>query len=398
MLKLELTLKFLFINDYLNKLLFRKVKREVVMRKIMVLFIAILISIFSCTESNKILEIGGILPLTGDLAIYGKKMKRGIDLAVEEINQNGGINGLPIKMIYENDQGESKVSVVAMQKLITVNKVEVIIGGAISSTALPAVPIAERNEVVLFSPAATSPKLTRISSYFFRNWPSDIYDGTAMGRFAAIELKLNNSAVLFVNNEWGLAISDIYKKTFKKNGGTILISESYEQNSADFRSQLTKIKTHNPEAIYIPGYLKELINILIQKQELGIEAKILSAYGFYDPQILEKAGKAAEGAIFTVPTYSSESDDIKIQDYVNKFNDKYGEEPDIWSAQAYDALMIISNALKKGAKTGKDIRDELLKIEKYDGVSGETSFDKNGEVIKPLKFMIVKNGKFVEFN
>ena len=346
------------------------------MRKILILICIISISftIFACQKGSeeKVVKIGAVLPLTGDIAVYGLKMKKGIDLAVKQINDKGGINGKQIKVLYEDDQADPKTSVSTVQKLITTEKISVIIGGAISATALPSVPVIDKNKVVLFSPAATTPKLSGMSKYFFRNWPSDIYDGTAMGKFAIKELKLKKVAVLYVNNEWGVAISEVFAETFKKYGGEIAVMENYEQNTTDFRTQLTKIMSQEPEAIYIPGYLKELINVLRQKKEMGIKATMLSAYGFYDPKILELTRDAADGAIFTVPTYDPENPSMVVKNYVRSFQAEYGEKPDIWSAQAYDAMNIIALALKKGAKTGPEIRDEIARVKNFEGVSGLT--------------------------
>jgi branched-chain amino acid transport system substrate-binding protein len=342
-------------------------------------------------------RIGAVLPLTGDLAIYGQKMKRGIDLAISQANAQGGVKGRHIQVHYEDDQGDPKTSIAATQKLITVDGVKVIIGGAISATALPCIPIIDRSHVVLFSPAATSPSLSGASKYFFRNWPPDTYDGTAMGEFAAKSLRLKQVAVLYVNNEWGVAISKIFTDTFQADGGRVTITESYEPNATDFRTQLTKIAARRPEAIYIPGYLKELITILRQKQELRITAKVLSAYGFYDPQILQQDGGVAEGAIFTAPAYDPDNQDPGVTSFVTAFHKAYGDKPDIWAAQAYDAARIVLSALQTGASTGPEIRDVIAKVKGFDGVTGRTSFDANGDVQKPLRFLTVRSGQFTNY-
>ena len=164
------------------------------------------------TQSDEI-KIGSILPLTGDLAVYGENMKNGMDLAVLQINEQGGINGKNLVVIYEDDQGDPKSSVSAFQKLITVDKVPVVVGVPFSSSALPIAPIADKEEVVLFSVAASSPDLTGISKYFFRNWPSDTYEGAMMGEFTADELKLQNISVLYANDEWGVGILQVFEKT-----------------------------------------------------------------------------------------------------------------------------------------------------------------------------------------
>src|ERR1035437_2788431 len=285
------------------------------------------------SRSAQVVQIGAVLPLTGDLAIYGQRMKRGIDLAISQANAQGVVAARHAQVDYEDDQGDPKTSIAATQKLITVNGVKVIIGGATSATALPCIPIIDRSHVVLFSPAATSPSLSGASTYFFRNWPTDTYDGTAMGEFAAKSLRLKEVAVLYVNNEWGVAISKIFTETFQAIGGKVTITESYEPNATDFRTQLTKIAARRPEALYIPGYLKELITMIRKKQELRISAKLLSAYGFYDPQILQQDGGAAEGAIFTAPAYDPDNRDPGVTNFVAAFHEAYGDKPDIWAAQ-----------------------------------------------------------------
>jgi len=342
-------------------------------------------------------RIGAVLPLTGDLAIYGQKMKRGIDLAISQVSAEGGVAGRHVQVDYEDDQGDPKTSIAATQKLITVDGVKVIIGGAISATALPCIPIIDRSHVVLFSPAATSPSLSGASKYFFRNWPPDTYDGTAMGEFAAKSLRFKEVAVLYVNNEWGVAISKIFTDTFQANGGRVTITESYEPNGTDFRTQLTKIAVRRPEAIYIPGYLKELITILRQKQELRISTKVLSAYGFYDPQILQQDGGAAEGAIFTAPAYDPDNQDPGVTRFVSAFHKVYGDKPDIWAAQAYDAARIVIAALQTGVVSGPEIRNAIAKVKDFDGVTGRTSFNANGDVQKPLRFLTVRYGQFANY-
>ncbi len=355
-------------------------------------------TLIGCKKQSEEIKIGVILPLTGDIAVYGQKMKNGIDLAVEEINKSGGIKTKKLVVLYEDDQGDPKSSVAAFRKLITTEKVPAIIGGAISACALSVAPIADKEKVVLFSPAATSPKLTGISEYFFRNWPSDVYEGLVMGRFAADTLELSKVAILYVNNDWGVGLSKEFEKSFTRGGGSIVVKESFDQGASDFRTQLTKILKAKPQAIYIIGYLKELLILLRQKEEMGIKIQLLSTYGFYDPQILQEIGKAAEDAIFTAPIFDPGSPTKIVETYVKEYEAKYGVKPDIWSAQAYDVMNVVALALKKGAKTGSEIQAEIAKVKNFEGVSGLTSFDEKGDVVKPLRFMTVRNGVFVDYS
>ncbi len=354
--------------------------------------------IFGCKkQEEKEIEVGAILPLTGDAAIYGNEIKKGMDMSLEEINQNGGINGKVIKIIYEDDAGDAKTGVSALTKLIKVDKVPVVIGGAMSSVASAIAPIAQQNGVVLLSPTATAPDLSNIGNYFFRIWPSDNYDGTIMADFATKELRLSRFSILYVNNDYGKGIEEVFKNRVEENGGKILSSEGYEIGATDFKSQLTKIKSHDPEAIYLPGYYKELAGILKQAKELGIKSKILSVNSFYNPNLIKLAGSAAEGAIFTYPVFDAESSTPIIKNFVSKFSQKYSKKPDAFAAQGYDALKIVAYAIKHGGFNSEEIQKAMSKINNYIGVSGRMSFDTNGDVVKKLRMLTVKNGRFIPY-
>ncbi|MDI6780354.1 MAG: ABC transporter substrate-binding protein [Bacteroidota bacterium] len=261
-------------------------------RKNFLLAALVILFVVGCGKKEpEVIKIGAILPLTGDLAVYGQKMKNGIDFALSR-SQEGVPLEYRIEVMYEDDRGDPKTSVAGFQKLISVEKVPIVIGGAISSCALAVAPIADKEKVVLFSPAATSPKLTGISSYFFRNWPSDVYEGSIMADFVANNLKITQISVLYVNNDWGLGILKAFKERFQKHSGSLLVEESFSPGTTDFRSQWTKIKKSNPLAVYVIGYIKELLPLLKQKKEMGIKVQILSSSGFYDEQILQQEASA----------------------------------------------------------------------------------------------------------
>ena len=358
--------------------------------------VVVILFITGCQRAGKSpVELGAILPLTGDAAIYGQELKNGIELAREEINNAGGIKGKKIEVKYEDDRGQPKEGVTAIQKLINVDKVPVIIGGATSSVALSVAPIAVEKKVVLLSPTATAPALSKVGKYFFRIWPSDNYDGLIMAQFAYDKLSLKKVAILYVNTEYGQGIEGVFRKEFEKRGGTILTSESYELGATDFRGQIAKIKQLEPEAIYLPGYYKELAGILKQAKELGIKSTFLSVNSFYDPKLLEIVGASAEGAVFTYPTYDPKSEDPLTKKFVDAFKNKYKKEPDAFAAQGYDAMKVVAEAIQIGSFSRDGILDAMVQIKDFPGVAGNISFDENGDVHKPLRFLTVRKGKFV---
>jgi branched-chain amino acid transport system substrate-binding protein len=341
------------------------------------------------TDNQKaIVKIGAILPLTGDASVYGKAIKNGIDLAYNES---------PIKdriqIIYEDDAGQAQTGVTAINKLAEQN-VNVIVGGAMSSVAAAIAPISKDKKITLLSPTATLPSLTNAGEYFFRLWPSDNYDGEIMANHAYNSLGIKKVAVLYVNLDYGVGINQVFTDKFKGLGGSVVYDDGYAQGATDFRTQLQKVKESGAEALFLPGYYQEIANILKQAKELNLKIQILSVNSFYDPKLLEIAGPVAEGAIFTYPTFDNESKDAVTSKFVEKYNAAYNEKPDAFAAQGYDSFKVIESLIQAGNTDNEAIKNALSKVQNFEGVAGKFSFDENGDVIKDLRIMTVKNGKF----
>ena len=348
----------------------------------------------NCAKKPAEFAIGAICPLTGDAAVYGAWFKKGLDLAVEEINAAGGINGIKVKIIYEDSRALPEDGVSAMSKLVNIQKVPVVIGAMASSVTLAVAPIAERTKTVLISPASSSPKITQAGDYIFRNWPSDLFEGREMADFAYSELGIKKIAILYINNDYGLGIKEVFEKHFERLGGEIIITERYEQGGTDFRTQLTKIKDRQPEAIYLPTMAKEAGLILKQAKEIGVKSRFLSIMGIEAPTMLEIAGDAAEGVIYSYPGFDPDSPYDIVQEFQEKYKVKYGEKAEAFAAHAYDAMKIVALAIERGGYTPEGIKDALYKIKDFPGVAGLTTFDENGDVIKQVMIKIIKEGKF----
>lgn len=341
--------------------------------------------------------MGALLPLTGDIAEYGKRCKAGIDLAVKQINERGGINGALLNVIYEDSRGIPRDGVTAFQKLVSVDKVKAVIGPVASSVALAVEPIATKNRVILFSPAASSPKLTGISEYFFRDWPSDVFEATVLAEFVHSKLGLRAIAILYVNNEYGIGLKSEFMRRFQELKGTVPIVESYEQGASDFRSQLTKIKAAEPNAVYLAGYHREMAAATKQIRELGMSMQILGDGDYGVQELLKIAGSAAEGAIFSIPEYDPTRGGESMRLFAESFRKEYGSEPSIFEANAYDAVMLLAVAIAKVGVSTDRIADHLASIKNYDGASGTISFGPDREVVKPVSIKVVRDGAFTYY-
>ena len=352
----------------------------------------------SCAKEPKEIKIGAILPLTGDAAVWGTSLKEGMDLALEEINENGGIQGKPIKLIYEDDKANPADGVAAVQKLLVTDKVKGIVGVANSSVALAIIPIITKEKVIFVSGGASSPKLTGSSPYFFRTWPSDIQEAYAMAKFAVKDKGYKNIAILYINNEYGIGLKESFSRKVLEYGGAILGAELFEQEATDFRTQISKIKALNPEAIYVIGNPKEMARCIRQIKELGIKTQLLSISTLNEPEIVPQiAGDAIEGIFVTDVSFDPKSSDPNTQNFISKFRAKYNKEPGILTVTGYDALKVLSYAMSKVGFDADRIAAELRELKDYPGAGGKLSFTEGGDVIRPVRIAIVKDGKFAKY-
>lgn len=356
------------------------------------LYCLILLFIAGCGKKEKnVITIGAVLPLTGNSASYGKSAQKGIGLALANYQLLNSSDSL--RIIYEDTQAQPTLGVNAVQKLITQDKVQIIIGAMASSVTLAIAPIAENNKVLLISPASSAPEITYAGDYIFRTAYSDVYEGRVLADYAYIEKKIKRFDILYINNAYGLGISNEFKKTIIGLGGDIVKELPFNQNQINFKVEASKIKSSNIGGLLIFGY-KELGEILNQLAEQGVKCEIFSSVMFEDPYIIKVAGKNANGVIYTYPSFNLKSSNSVVKDFVSAFTNRYNEPPDIYAALAYDATNIILQGISKVGYSADKLKEYLYNLHGYEGVTGKTSFDKNGDVIKDLGLKIVKNERF----
>ena len=338
------------------------------------------------------IRIGATLPLSGDAAVWGKNTQEGIELALEEVNSAGGVLGRPLKVLYEDTQAMPQEGVTAYQRLTNVERVSVIIDDSVSSVTLAMAPMAMRDQVVILATGAKAPKISEAGEFIFRIWNSESYEGEFAAEYAYGKLGLRRAAILFIENDYGVGLEEVFRTEFTKRGGQITTSEGFAQNATDMRTQLTKIAGGTPEALYLVGYPKEIPIAIKQGLELGLNVQLLGTVAMFDPQLIESAGEAAEGLIFPYPRDPSGE---HVDRFLQAFREKHGNEPGITADVGYDAVKMIAEAIKlSGGTTGDDIRRGLNMLRDYPGVSGVMTFDEHGDVHKPMGMKMVTGGQF----
>ena len=342
-------------------------------------------------------KIGSTLPLTGDLAMYGLSEQKGVDLAIDQVNRKGGINGIKLKGIHEDNQGEAGAAVSTVQKLIHIDKVPAIVGAATSTRTMAICPIAEANKVVLISPGATATAIsTRCGSYTFRVIASDGYQGVTMANLV-LNLKYREAGVMYMNNDYGRGLRDVFVSSFEKKGGKVLISTACEATGKDFRTELLKVKASGPKVVALVADPVLAAIIFRQANELGMKVQWVASEATKAPETIDLAGDAVEGVIVmaafvgtTTPEY------IEFQ---KAHKALYGVEPGVFSDFAYDATMMVISAIKAMGYSGPKIKEGLMKIGRnYRGVTGIKTFDEYGDVTGEFVPYIVENGKYVKYN
>lgn len=331
-------------------------------------------------DTAETVTIGFMGPLSGDAALYGESIRRGVELAQQEIDA-------PIEIIYEDSKCTGKDAVSAINKLITADNVQAIIGEACSGATLAAAPIAEQNQVVLISGASTSPDITDAGDYIFRTIPSD----ALQGRFSA-DLVYGDGhrtlAVLYTNEEYGLGFQRVLTERFAELGGEVVAVETMERGSVDARTQLTKIRDADPDALFVIANSPDSgVAALQQAQELGIGAALYGPEAFNTEEILNSAGEAMEGMkIVSVSTGTSA--------FKERHEQAHGQGPGPFAAQGYDAYQALAMAVNQGATTGREIKDTLYDV-LFEGASGSISFDGNGDVSGNYDVYVAQDGAFV---
>ena len=352
-------------------------------KAVVVLFVVMIAGMMftGCSKkTSDTIKIGGIFPLSGSVAVYGTECRNGVEMAINEINAAGGVNGKMLELIAEDDEGSPEKSVNAYKKLVTKDNCSIIIGSLTSGCTAAISSLAQAQKVLLIAPAATQTDITEAGDYVFRACFIDPFQGTVGGKFALEDLGAKNAAVLYdVQNDYSIGLYENFKIAFEQGGGKVVAAESYSTGDKDFNAQLTKIKTTNPDVVYLPDYYGTVALIAKQLRAQGINAPIVGADGW--DGIIDNAGDEVLNGFYS-NHYAADSTDGKVVTFVNSYKGKYGSTPVSFAALGYDCVYLLKDAM--GAAKSADsttLKDQLMKTNgAY--VTGNLTFDAKRNPIK----------------
>ncbi|MEW5854672.1 MAG: ABC transporter substrate-binding protein [Myxococcota bacterium] len=346
------------------------------------------------TAEGEFILFGEYGSLTGSEATFGISTKQGVDTAVKELNDAGGVLGKKIKVIVYDDQGKPEEAVTAVTKLITQDKVHVVLGEVASSRSLAAAPVCQNNKVPMITPSSTNPRVTETGDFIFRVCFIDPFQGTVMAQFAADHLKVKTAAIFRdKSSDYSMGLADYFQKAFEAKGGKIVADEAYNSADTDFKAQLTSMKGKNPEAIFVPGYYTQVALVARQARELKITVPLLGGDGWDSSKLFEIGGKALDGCYFSNHT-SNDDPRPELQQFITRYKQQWGEAPDSLAVMGYDAALVAADAIKRAGKLDRQaIRDALAQTKDFKGASGSITLDAQRNANKPAVVLKIQDGK-----
>lgn len=354
------------------------------------------------------IKIGLDVPLTGDIAYVGVQSQRAAEMMAEDINNAGGLRvgdrTYQIELVIEDNESKAESATAAATKLIVQDQVLAIVGPQASKQAVPTGEVCNENETPMISPWSTNPNTTLNRPWVFRACFLDPFQGPVMANFITNEFGFTQAAVLYdVASDYPKGLAEFFKAAWEEmhGPGSVVAYESFTTGDTDFSAQLTKIKASSAEFLFTPQYYNEVPLIVKQARELGLDFPIFGSDSWGDPKTLELCGEACEGLFFSTH-YAAEGAVGATKEFIDRYTERYGEVPGDVAALTWDAMGILMQAIQNtGGLTGdlatdrRAVRDQLARIENYEGITGRMTFTEEGDPIKCAVIVQIQSGKFV---
>jgi branched-chain amino acid transport system substrate-binding protein len=355
------------------------------------------------------IKIGVAEALTGNASQYGVSIRKGFELAMSEVNSNGGINGAKVSLVIEDEQGRKEEAINVFKKLIFRDKVLMLFGPTLSNSAQASDPVAQSAKVVVFGTSNTADGITSIGNYVFRNsvTEADILPVTL--KVAAQKTGVKTVAVFYGNDDiFTKSGYDNFVKALQALKIPITTTETFAKGDVDFKPQLTKMKASNPDAIVLSALVAEGAPIMVQARQLGITLPFIGGNGMNSPRVFDLAKNNSDNLWVGSP-WSVENPATENKRFIAAYQKAHGTLPDQFAAQAYDGMYIVAQALKKIKLTGKleadrrTLRDVLPSVQwtgatgpfKFRQVIGRDGKPAGYDAVQTAIVMVTRNNKYV---
>ncbi|WLE62873.1 ABC transporter substrate-binding protein [Burkholderia plantarii] len=335
-------------------------------------------------------------PLTGQDAQYGEQWKRGFDLALDEVNANGGIHGRPLAYDFEDSRSDPRQAVAIAQKFVSDPRVLIELGDFSSATSMAASPIYQRGRLVQFGFTNSHPDFTKGGDYLWSTALSQAEEQPLLARYAVSDLGFRKIAVLYLNTDWGRTSKDIFARAAAGYGAQIVAAEGYQPNEKDFRSTLVRINAARPDSIVLISYYADGAQIVRQARGAGLAQPIAAVGSVYSPKFIELGGQAVEG-VYTESNFFPGEPRPEVRNFVERYRAKYHGDPDSFVARAYDAMILSAEVLRRYGTTREAAHDGFGRIADVPSVIfGKVRFDPATRRVAGARtvYLVVRQGQF----
>lgn len=351
----------------------------------------------ACTPQK--VNIAAVLPLTGEFSAYGQSIRKGMELAYEEIQKDGTMKP-PVVLMPPADSGGDPAKAAELLEKAYKGDAIASIGGVTSAEAKAMIPVLDSYEKIMISPSASSPELSGASRNFYRIWPSDHSEATKMAQSAFSDLNVKTVVVICEEQLYAKGTQAAFKPAFETLGGKILEIIDFPPNTSDMSALVSRAISLAPQAIYLIDYADGIGAMIQELRRQKYDGRILTTSAFSTATALAKVGQNAAGVYLTQSVFDPSSDFTHIRKFVDGYKAKYGERPDIYAAHGYDAMHIIAEGFRGRATLPSELKKGLRDaIKDYPGVTGSVQFDEKGDVKKfPRLYLVTGELMLVDYN
>ncbi len=340
------------------------------------------------------IKIGLHAPLTGFAAADGESVLHSVQIAVDQVNGQGGVLGRPIELVVHDDRADAREGVAVAQRMIERDRVVAVVGGSYSGPSRAAAPLYQAAGIPMVVGYAVHPDITRAGAYIYRIGFLGQVEGAGAAEAAAVLLNARRVVMFTMDNDFGRALAEGFKARAARRNLQILEEFIYPLGEQNFASYLARTRPLNPDVVFASGYYNEAAQLVRQARQVGLTATILGEEGFDTPKFIEIAGPAAEG-VYIVTNLNRDDPRPIVRSFMDEYRARYRTEPDMVGASNYDAFMVLVDAIRRAGSTdGEAIRRALAETREFEGLTGRLTFTAGRETIKPVQVQVVRGGLF----
>lgn len=344
--------------------------------------------------AQETVRFGVSAPITGNQAQYGTDIRSGVELAIEQLNQEQFLPGTTFEVVVEDSKSDPKEAANVAQKFASGSGVLAVIGDFSSTACLAAAPIYQRAGIIMLTPTASHPDITKTGDYIFRVTPIASFEAGAVTDWA-VDLGSEKVGIIGRNDDYGRSYGAVFREQAEAAGMEVVAEEYLNASDKDFKPLIASMRSSAPDTVLLALFQVEAAQLFQQAREMGFLPTWLSGASLFNPQLIDLAGPAADGLLLVSAFYPG-SDKPTVKTFVEAYQEKYGNVPSKFAAHSYDGVRLIADAIKRAGSTdGAAVRDALAATDGFDGVIGSVTVDDAREIEIDLQRLEVEDGQFV---